>query len=384
MSRNQLSAVPFTDSKPHYNILDGLRGIAAILVVCFHLLEAHATNHWDQIVNHGYLAVDFFFVLSGFVIGYAYDDRWKKMSLKDFCKRRLIRLQPMVILGGLIGAALFYLGVGPVSPHVEHTTIGMLLLGTVMSCLLLPLPGSCDIRGWNEMYPLNGPSWSLFYEYIANLLYALVVRRFSNKLLALFVFIFGCMTTHYLLTSSNGDIVGGWALNGHEIYVGLVRLLYPFFAGLLLSRLKLKLPIPHPFLICSLFLILLLIMPRVGGTAIWMNAVYEIACILFFFPLIVIIGSSSEIHSKYKTSFTCHFLGIISYPLYITHYPFIYLYFNYVHGKNQPSTAGLWGWGIIIVIGCVALAYLYFKLYDEPVRRYLTNTFLRGKNKKTI
>ena len=68
------------NSKPHYEILDGLRGVAAIIVLAFHLLEAHATNAFTQIINHGYLAVDFFFLLSDFVVGYAYDDRWGKMS----------------------------------------------------------------------------------------------------------------------------------------------------------------------------------------------------------------------------------------------------------------------------------------------------------------
>jgi peptidoglycan/LPS O-acetylase OafA/YrhL len=86
-----------------------LRGVAAIMVVWFHLFEAYATSHLDQRINHGYLAVDFFFILSGFVIGYAYDDRWKKkMSVKDFLKRRLIRLHPMVVMGAVIGAVMFY------------------------------------------------------------------------------------------------------------------------------------------------------------------------------------------------------------------------------------------------------------------------------------
>lgn len=78
-------------SKPHYEILDGLRGVAAIMVIIFHLFETHSLgNHLIQIINHGYLAVDFFFMLSGFVIGYAYDDRWDKMTLGTFFKRRII------------------------------------------------------------------------------------------------------------------------------------------------------------------------------------------------------------------------------------------------------------------------------------------------------
>ncbi len=85
----------FSDSKAHYPILDGLRGVAAIMVVAFHILETFSGgDHVKQIINHGYLAVDFFFVLSGFVIGYAYDDRWNNMTLGGFFKRRLIRLHP--------------------------------------------------------------------------------------------------------------------------------------------------------------------------------------------------------------------------------------------------------------------------------------------------
>ena len=105
-----ISASASPDSKPHYAILDGLRGVASLVVVAFHLFEAHAASHADQIINHGYLAVDFFFVLSGFVIGYAYDDRWGRMTYRDFFKRRLIRLHPMVVMGMLIGAAAFYFG----------------------------------------------------------------------------------------------------------------------------------------------------------------------------------------------------------------------------------------------------------------------------------
>ena len=84
-------------TKPHYPILDGLRGVAAIIVVTFHLTEPLGTGHLDILVNHGYLAVDFFFLLSGFVMGYAYDDRWNKMSVGSFFKRRIVRLQPCLL-----------------------------------------------------------------------------------------------------------------------------------------------------------------------------------------------------------------------------------------------------------------------------------------------
>src|SRR5580704_6818864 len=112
-------ALSYPESKKHYEILDGLRGVASLLVVAFHVFEAYAGgNRFRQIINHGYLAVDFFFLLSGFVVAYAYDDRWGKMTQWDFYKRRLVRLQPMVIMGSLIGAALFYFQAGPAFPLI--------------------------------------------------------------------------------------------------------------------------------------------------------------------------------------------------------------------------------------------------------------------------
>lgn len=101
----------FSDTKPHYEILDALRGVAALMVVWYHICEGYSFAGQTPIIqglNHGYLAVDFFFILSGFVLSYAYDDRWGKgFTVKNFFKRRLIRLHPMVIMGALIGATTF-------------------------------------------------------------------------------------------------------------------------------------------------------------------------------------------------------------------------------------------------------------------------------------
>ena len=94
-------------AKPRYELLDGLRGVAALMVIWYHIFEGFATSAIDQKFNHGYLAVDFFFILSGFVIGYAYDDRWKNMTIWQFFKRRLIRLHPLVILGAAFSLIAF-------------------------------------------------------------------------------------------------------------------------------------------------------------------------------------------------------------------------------------------------------------------------------------
>jgi peptidoglycan/LPS O-acetylase OafA/YrhL len=228
----------YLESKTHYQILDGLRGVASVLVIVFHVFETFTGgNRFIQIINHGYLAVDFFFVLSGFVVAYAYDDRWGKLSQWDFYKRRLVRLQPMVVMGSVIGAALFYFQVSPVAfPLIAGTPVWQVLLLMVIGATLIPVPISMDIRGWQEMHPLNGPAWSLFFEYIANILYAAIVRRFSKLLLTIFVSLAGCMMIAYLVTGPQGDLIGGWSLNGPQLFVGFTRVLYPFFAGVLLCR----------------------------------------------------------------------------------------------------------------------------------------------------
>ncbi len=366
-------------AKPHFANLDGLRGVAAVMVVAFHLLETHATGHHDQIINHGYLAVDFFFILSGFVIGYAYDDRWSRMSLKNFALRRLIRLQPMVVLGTLIGAALFYFQAGPLWPAVGDTSVTMLLFAVLMGCLMLPLPVGLDIRGWQETYPLNGPAWSLFFEYCANIAYALLLRRLPTWLLALVAVAAAGVTTHYLVTVPSGDFIGGWALTGHELYVGFTRLAYPITAGLLIARWRPRIRLPHPFLACSLFLVALLAVPRIGGENVLLNGIYDLVCVVVFFPLIIIVGSTA-LNVEQESSFACRFLGRISYPLYITHFPLACVYYSYVHAADPPSWAGKIGWGVAVWLGSIALAYVYTRFYDEPVRRRLMQRLMARRN----
>lgn len=372
---NYTSAASFKDSKKHYEILDGLRGVAAVLVVMFHLLETftHGDNA-KQIINHGYMAVDFFFVLSGFVIGYAYDDRWSKMSLGNFFKRRLIRLHPMIIMGMIVGAVTFYFQ-GGAFPMINEVPVWKMLLVMLIGFTLLPVPPSLDIRGWTEMHPLNGPAWSLFFEYIANILYALFIRKFSNKVLAVLVFIAGAALIHLAVTSQNGDIIGGWSIDPTQLRIGFTRLLYPFFAGLLLSRISKPGHIKHAFLWTSLLLIVVLSIPKIGGGEhVWLNGLYDALVIIFVFPLIVFVGASGEVNGRYSSKIN-KFLGDISYPLYITHYPFIYMFMSWVE-KNHISLTESFPVALLVLVVTIALAYASVKLYDIPVRRWLSKRFM--------
>lgn len=358
-------------TKPHYLILDGLRGVAAIIVVTFHLTEPLGTGHLDILVNHGYLAVDFFFLLSGFVIGYAYDDRWPKMTVGTFFKRRIARLQPMVILGMTLGAIGFYYTDSTIWPLIHTVPLWKLLLVMLIGYTVLPVPLSLDIRGWEEMHPLNSVGWSLFFEYIANVLYAIFIRKFSKTALSVLVVMAAIALAHMAITGPNGDVSGGWTLNTQQVYIGFVRTMYPFFAGLLLSRVAKPTRIKNAFLCCSLLVIIVLYMPRIGGAEhLWMNGVYESFCIIFIFPLIVYLGASGMVHGPTEHK-VCKFLGDISYPLYLVHYPLVYFYVAWISNNKGITFLTALPYALLVLSGSIILAYIGLKLYDEPVRRWL-------------
>ena len=320
-------------SKPRYEILDGLRGVAALMVIVFHCFETYIPQIGTQIVNHGYLAVDFFFVLSGFVIGYAYDDRWSSMTTWGFFKRRLVRLHPMVIAGTVIGAALFFFGEWAGFPNISKCSGWMFALCFVMGLFMIPCGPGLDIRGWGETNSFNGPNWSLTYEYIGNILYAFVFRRLPK--IALSVLCFGCAFFTLDLTlgwdvfgffpEAKFDVIGGWSLTGDQLYVGFSRLLYPFLCGLLISRILPShrsesnpsgspLHVRGGFWWASLILIILFSVPQICGHSCRQDGLYQAIAIIVCFPLIVLLGAGSRTTDAFSTR-VCKTLGEQSYPL---------------------------------------------------------------------
>lgn len=367
----------FLDSKKHFLILDALRGVAAIMVILFHVFEIYSGgDHVKQYINHGYLAVDFFFMLSGYVMAHAYDDRWDRMTIKDFFKRRLIRLHPMIIFGMTVGAVCYYFGESEVFPKIAETNVWTFLLILLIGYTLIPVPPSMDIRGWNEMHPLNGPAWSLFFEYIANLLHALILRRLSKTILSILVFLAGAALVHYAVTSKTGDIIGGWSLEPEQLRVGFTRLLFPYMAGMLLRRAIKVAGSKSTFLVSSLLLVIFLSIPRIGGyDKLWLNGLYDSLTVILVFPIIIYLGAIGEIKGK-ATEKLCTFLGDISYPVYIIHYPIAYVFYAWVVKNNVPVEKGFWV-GLLAMTFAVGLAYAALKLYDEPVRRWLAKKFMK-------
>lgn len=386
MSETRISAAAFADTKPHYELLDGLRGVAALLVVFYHIFEGlsfAAGGTLITTINHGYLAVDFFFILSGFVIGYAYDDRLgKTMSLGNFFKRRLIRLHPMIVMGAVIGAVTFCIQ-GSVQWDGTKIATSMVMLALLCAMFFIPaVPGvRYEVRGNGEMFPLNGPSWSLFFEYIGNILYALFIHRLSKKALAVLVGMLGVFLTWFALfdVSGYGMIGVGWTLDSVNFLGGSLRMLFPFTMGMLLSRHFQPMQIRGAFWICSVVLLLLFCVPYIESNGpISLNGLFEAVCILFIFPILVWIGASGKTTDKRSTQI-CKFLGDISFPLYAVHYPLMYLFYAWLIDNKLYTFGEVWPTALMVYIGSILLAYLCLKCYDEPVRRWLTKKFMPKK-----
>jgi peptidoglycan/LPS O-acetylase OafA/YrhL len=362
--------------KAHYEVLDGLRGTAAVCVVIFHIFELITPNYEVNPFHHAYLAVDFFFALSGFVIGYAYDDRMAKgapprlaLSYWEFVKRRLIRLHPMVIVSMIIGVVCYLL-----NPYVGTAqTIGIaispekLALIFVLSVLLLPTPTLPNTFG--ETHSLNGPAWTLSLEYFANALYGL----FGHKLkLGLHIVLCLAAAAALVVTALHFNLlVWGWGWKTY--WVAPIRLAYPFLAGLLLYRLHLKLRVPQPYIVCSVLLVAVFTLPVMGVYNGW----YEAACVILAFPVILLMGAGIDKMTGWLGKL-CRFTGQLSYPLYIVHYPLMYMFGYWVWSTHPPqSQVGLVALALLATE--IALATLLLYLYDIPVRAWLTRRFIERK-----
>lgn len=369
------------DSKPHYALLDGLRGVAALLVVWYHIFEGFqfaGNKPVIDFINHGYLAVDFFFILSGFVVGYAYDNRWgKTLTLGGFFRRRLIRLQPMVCMGAVIGAASFLIS-GMERWDGTHATLWLTFLAFVCGCLMLPaLPRMPrEVRGNGEMFPLNGPCWSLFFEYVGNIVYALFIRRLSTRLLAVLSFALCCALTWFAVTdqSGYGSIGVGWTVDRTNILGGMLRMLCPFTMGVLMSRLFKPLRQARGAFWTSAALLLAIfhIPYTYSDGALSLNGMFEAACIIAVFPLVVWYAASGKTTDIASTRI-CRFLGDISYPLYIVHYPIMYAFYMWLIKTRQYTLYETWPAALAAVTASIILAWLCLKLYDMPVRKWLRN-----------
>ena len=178
----------------------------------------------------------------------------------------------------------------------------------------------------------------------------------------------------YLASKPRYEILDGLRGVAAMLVVGLTRLLYPFFCGLLISRVGKLIKVRGGFWWCSLMIIILFCMPWMGlgteGEARWTNGLYEAVCILICFPLIVAMGAGSSVTGS-KSSAINKFLGEISYPIYITHYPLIYMQMSWADShKDAPLGTHIFV-AVCIFVLAILVAYGAYRLYDLPVREWL-------------
>lgn len=355
---NQTISTNLLPSKHHFSTLDGLRGIAAMAIVVFHFMEIAYSDFTKNFMAHGFLAVDFFFCLSGFVMAYAYDDRLKGMGLLEFLKARIIRLHPLVVLGGVLGLLGYLFDPFGVEPGIKHA--GKILALFFTSIFLIPYP-VMEERFFN-LFGLNAPSWSLFWEYVANIVYALVLVKIKrNVVLLLWLLAAGWLA---YVAQHAGSLLGGW--NGDNFWEGAARISYSFLAGMLIFRFNLIIRSGLGFAGMTVLLLAAFLVPFTWGWA------AELAIVLLYFPLLIALGAGTTTSPALKK--LCGFSADISYPLYMTHYPVMWMFLHYfsTYKPDMPTVT------IIIILGLVLLvifAFLVMRFYDIPLRRYLNQKF---------
>ena len=357
------------NEKPHLLVLDGLRGIAAMCVVIYHIHRSTC--------SHGYLAVDFFFLLSGFVIAFSYEKKLASgvMRFADFIRRRLIRLYPLVFAGMLFGTAGFML-IGIAIPSKTALTLGFAKVA-LKGFFLIPTTynmrqGGVSIISANVdnlLFPVDGPLWSLFFELIVNFAYALTAKSLKLRVLLVLIalnslIVIACVT-HYQ------SIDYGPAPD--ELLAGIYRAILPFLIGVVIFRLYRDGRLPKASLSGLSFaaaLLLILAWPRTVGEG---SVTYDLCAELVLFPLLVALAARGVARGLVAT--LCRISGEISYPLYILHVPVIHIV-RAAAKKVWPGHLEAWYVGntsanLCIIIVAVAVSYACLKLYDEPVRRYL-------------
>lgn len=336
-----------------FEALNGLRGIAAIAV-----MNAHLSAYFAGIrsPNVG-LAVDFFFLLSGFVIAHAYSDRLASgMGVARFMATRVIRLYPLYLLGLIIGAAVVGLF------WMQSWTKGIASVG--FGLLFLPPPPSLSANSYN-LFPFNFAAWSLFFELAANLVYAALAPRLTRRVLA--ILIAASFVGLIAVGLHFGTLDKGVRPEG--FLGGLARVMFSFFAGVALYRLWLVRPMRvnlHPLVLYGLLIAPLLIKP--AEPYLWP---YELAVIAIYFPLLLWFGAPSQPKGVWMWSAAA--LGTISYPLYVLHAPL----WDVFKATSEAVMTAAAPWSGLILLCVLLVACWALETYiDLPLRRWLNRRLL--------
>ena len=362
-----------TDFSLHkYQTLDGIRGVAALLIVLFHTADYFGQVYFPE----SYLAVDLFFVLSGFVIAKAYSQRLADgLSASRFMRLRLIRLYPLYALATVLGIVSFSASV-LAGKNAAHWSISDLMINSGLAILLLPSPFT------PQLYAINAPSWSLFFELIANALYAVLHRFLNTSILLLTIAIsaiallacaahFGSLNVGYRWTHAVG---------------GIPRVLYSFCMGLLIARLSgvqgsvqsndaplrdVSRRVLADFKLPSSILLLLTLLTLSVTPTDAIRPWYDLGAVLILFPMIVVLAARSEPRS-FILKKICVFLGAISYAIYVLHVPIFILVTIASKKLGLHDLADFAPFsGVLLLLVLVCFARIADRVYDQAMRRWL-------------
>lgn len=343
-----------------FSTLDGIRGIASILIVLRHITTIFGSVNFQE----SYLAVDIFFVLSGVVLSNAYERRLQTgLSVVQFARIRWVRIYPLYIFGTILTLIAVWLG-------VDHDLApGHLTLFLILALLLLPSP---DV-GQPLIFPLNPPAWSLFFELGVNVVYAAILRFLTMRMLAVIMLVSAIGLAVCLRLDSLHMLDLGWAPDTFP--AGFFRVGYSFFAGVLLYRWFASKPstVPAsgryaglvPWAILALIAALLAAAPPDR-----IHSYFDFIAVTIIFPAIIYlalwfepVGISARI---------CKFFGAISYAIYAVHQPLAVLVSGVLKQAGGISVADYAPWSALAFFGfLVPFCWLLDKLYDAPVRRGL-------------
>jgi peptidoglycan/LPS O-acetylase OafA/YrhL len=363
--------------------LDGLRGIAALAIVTRHAPDFFRSISINVFPLDGsnvsipvgpfresYLAVDFFFVLSGFVLAHAYGDRLRGgMSATRFMTIRFIRLYPLYFLALLISLVLLLWGLAHGAIDATYPVSNWLF-----AFLFLPSLASPSL-----LFPLNGPAWSLFYELLGNTAFGLIGRFLENSLLLLIV-IFSGLTLLFAVyfgwlgfgSAGSGAMDNGFLWRG--LGAGAARVAFSFFAGILVFRVW---KVWHPrirFNVPSFFVVAALIAILVANPSDTFQTAFDLVVTLFVFPCLIFLGASSVPSGLPSRLF--RWVGAVSYAVYVLQAPLYDLTSHAVaHLKGGGLSQLSWTWGVAFLVFVVGVATIVDKYFDRPVREKLSAPF---------
>lgn len=335
-----------------YHVLDGFRGVAALAVLINHTTGTFGATH---LLGSTQIAVDIFFVVSGFVLAHAYEKRFAAgMTVAEFMRKRLVRFYPLYILGIVIIPVAYY------GAHMVGVTISdgrsASLLDMSFNLFFLPTPNQ------GKLFPPNTPAWSLFFELAINLIYVVIWKWLSTprliSVVAASVVALAVAGIHY----GSLDIGYDW----NSLLGGAARVCFGFSAGVLTYRISARFGgvplVGYPVLIAVVALVLSAHIP--DG---WLRAIYDLCAVVIIAPAVVMLGAQIKVSGRIAESMK--FVGAISYALYVLHYPVLIIFKRATlqWSDLSPNIASAVYVGIAL---CIASGAHY--CFDVPIRRAMS------------